>query len=597
MIGASDPRVWTAVVIALALAVSVARLMLWRRTAELAGRGPMRRLASLIVLQLAAGVLLHLTLFPPAGVLRHGVLMVATEGAPAEIVVAPGDVLVALPEAGAVRDAVPVPDLATALRRYPQAARIRVEGQGLAARDRGDLPVPVDFDPPPPPPGLIDLTPPGWAAPGAPISVGGQVGALTAGVVELVDPAGRIVDRRRVAAGQRFVLTSTTRAAGLALFSLRLRDAAGMLVEQVAVPVETRAQAQPRVRLLAGAPSAETKFLRRWAEDAGIDLGIEIDLGGGVRLGDAVGPLTRQTLGEIDLLVIDDRRWETLDAGARAALTTAVDDGLGLLLRPTGPLSGATRRDWAQLGLSLSGGETAMPLRLGSATTDVDARDAATPDTELARRDIGHEGPGAVSLLRDADGVALASWRSRGTGRVGVWTVTDSYALVLTGQSDRYGEVWSALFSALARPGEDRPVQIDPFPQVGQRVAICQLIGQASVVGPERAPRALRVDPATGERNCAAYWPERSGWHVVRDSAGRETPFHVHAAEAGASLRAFANREATLTLAAVGAHDRARAVASRAPGNPWPWFAALLIVAALLWWLERIPRGRAGREP
>ena len=589
----SSPALWTALVIVAAVAMGVVRLVLWHRKAET--QGPRWRVATLMGLQVVAGLLLWLTLNPPASVIRTGTLIVATAGSPAAVQLAPGDILVALPEAGPVTDATRVPDLATALRRYPTPTRIRVLGQGLIPRDQSPLPVPVEFSAPPLPGGLTDLALPEPTAPGATFVVGGQVGTMPAGTVELVDPADVVVDRARIAPGERFALMAAARAPGLALFDLRLRDPAGAVVERIAIPVETMATTPPRVLVLAGAPTAETKYLKRWAEDSGIDLTLDIDIGGGIQLGDPPVPLNAANLNELDLVVLDDRRWDSLNGGQRGALTAAANNGLGVLLRPTGPLSAATRRDWAGLGLSLSGGDETVPLRL-----DPPAEDAA-PETEapaepvddaealpeLARRDLTVEGSGAITLLRDADGVALASWRARGRGRVGVWTVTDSYALVLTGRPDRYGEMWSALFSEIGRAGDDSRAEVDGIARVGARIAVCRLVGQANVLGQDGRAHGLRVDPAAGDRACAAYWPEQPGWHVIRDGENRQTAFYVQPADAAPSLVAAANRLATLALAGTAPTRAAPASTSDAPGSPWPWFAGLLVVLSGLWWFER----------
>ena len=521
---------WTALVIVATVVLGVVRLVLWHRQAETPGSR--WRVAVLMGLQVVAGLLLWLTLNPPASVIRTGTLVVATAGSPATIPTAPGDILVALPEAGPVTEATRVPDLATALRRYPTPARIRILGQGLTPRDQSPLPVTVEFTAPPLPRGLTDLALPEPTAPGATFVVGGQVGTMAVGTIELVDPADVVIDRARIAPGERFALMAAARAPGLALFDLRLRDPAGAVVERVAIPVETVAQTPPRVLVLAGAPTAETKYLKRWAEDSGIELTLDIDVGGGIQLGDAPVPLNASTLNEMDLVVLDDRRWESLGAGQRAALTTAVNNGMGLLLRPTGPLSASTRRDWAGLGLSLSGGDDAVPLRLDPPAEDAtpDAEPSAAPADdaealpELARRDLTVEGSGAVTLLRDADGVALASWRGRGRGRVGVWTVTDSYALVLTGRPDRYGEMWSALFSEIGRAGDHSRAEVQGLARAGERVALCRLAGQANVLGQDGRAHAMRIDPAAGDRACAAFWPEQPGWHVIRDGEGRRRP-------------------------------------------------------------------------
>ncbi len=591
---------WVALAVAVAVVIGVFRLVLWQRAAPNDAKSPRWRLALLILLQLAAGGLLFLMLFPPSVTTRIGTIVVATEGAPSSIALAAGEVLVALPEAGTIEGAARVPDLATALRRHPSAAQLRIEGEGLVPRDQSPVGLPVDFDPPPRPRGLIDLALPDLVAPGAIFSVGGQVGTLANGVVELVDPANAVVDRETVTRGQRFVLSADTRTPGLALFAVRLRDASGALMEQVAVPVETVAQPQPRVLVLAGAPGAETKYLARWAEDAGIDLDVDIDLGAGVRVGAPV-PITAAALADTDLVVIDDRRWATLSSGQRAALATAASGGLGVLLRPTGPLPESTRRSWAALGISVSGGDDSRPLRLGATAAlprpDVSADTGApvTPDAEpkaetlpeLARRNLAHEGPSAISFLRDADGIALASWRARGRGRIGLWTVTDSYALVLTGRPDRYGEMWSELFSALARPDDGGRLRQDGFARAGQRVVLCGVSGEANVMDPGGHQKALLVDPSAGDRACAAYWPERGGWHLARDGRTRETAIYVHPGDAAPSLIKATNREATLALAALPTGPRSGVEAPRVPGSSWPWFAALIAVLTSLWWLER----------
>ncbi len=583
----SSPDFWTALVIVAAVMTGVVRLVLWHRKAET--QSPRWRVAVLMGLQVLAGVLLWLTLNPPASIVRTGTLIVATAGSPGTIATEAGDTIVALPEAGPVDGAVRVPDLATALRRYPTPARVRILGRGLTPRDQSPLSVPVEFMPPPLPRGFTDLSIPAPTAPGATFVVGGQVGALAAGTVELVDPADEVVHRAPIRAGERFALMAAARAPGLALFTLRLRDPADAVVEQIAVPVETVVQTPPRVLVLAGAPGPETKYLKRWAEDSGIELTVDIDVGAGVQLGDAPVPLNAATLNRLDLVVIDDRRWEGLDGGRRAALTTAADNGLGLLLRPTGPLSAATRRDWAGLGLTLGGGDGSVPLRLDPpAEADVAPEaDEGEALPELARRDLTVEGSGAVALLRDADGIVLAGWRGKGRGRVGVWSVTDSYALVLTGRPDRYGEMWSALFSEIGRPGDHSRADIAGPARVGTRVTLCRLAGQATVLGQDGRAHALRVDPAAGDRACAAYWPEQPGWHVIRDGEDRQTPFYVQPADAAPSLVLAANRSATLALAGTAPTRAAPASTSHAPGSPWPWFVGLLIVLSGLWWFER----------
>jgi hypothetical protein len=562
-------ELWTAILIAAATMGGIARTVLRRRSADT--RGPAWRLIALIALQILSGALLYLTLFPPPVGAAPGRLVVATHGA-TPTAHASGDVLVALPEADPLPGAVRLPDLGSALRLYSELGRLRIEGDGLTPRDRIPLDRPATFAPSPPPRGLVALTPPKSVAPGARFTVTGQIGS--AGTVELLDPAGAVVDQTAVAANRRFQLSAAARAPGQALFDLRLRDRAGRLVEHIDIPVETRAQRQPRVLVLAGAPSAETKYLRRWAQDAGIALSLDIDVGGGVALGDPPMPVTGASLAEIDLVVVDDRRWESLSSGARAALAAATRDGLGLLLRPTGPLSPATRRDWMNLGMATVGGGEVQAFRLGGST-----------DLELSRYDLAQAERDGVPMIRDRAGAPLAAWRPRGQGRVGLWIAADSYGLTLAGHADRYGELWSELFSALARPSDGAGARLDGIARAGQRAALCGVAGSFRVVAPDGVESRLIVDPATGPAACAAYWPRQAGWHGVSDGA----VFYVHPADAAPSLAQAANRVATLDAVAASV-TRAPRDSRTTPGSSWPWAAGLLAVLGLLWWLERRSR-------
>ena len=188
-----------------------------------------------------------------------------TAGAPSTVETRPGEILIALPEAKSTEGAIRVPDLATALRRFPEAASVRVLGQGLTPRDQQSGQVRIQFDPPPQPPGVISFTLPGPVAPGAGFSVVGRIGTLALGAIELVDPSGAVADTTRVATGQGFVVRSGARTTGLALFTLRLRDRSGALVEEIAVPLDTVVQktaSRPRSRR----SPRRTKYLRRWAE-------------------------------------------------------------------------------------------------------------------------------------------------------------------------------------------------------------------------------------------------------------------------------------------------------------------------------------------
>jgi hypothetical protein len=609
-----DPATAVAVLLVIAVVLATVRLLVRQWRADPAQRSRAWRVALLVLAQPLVATLLYFALVPPTIPGEPGTMVVASAGASSAQLAAGkgGDARVALPEAPPLPGVERVPDLATALRRHPGTQRVRVIGAGLEARDRDAMRgLALEFQPGPLPRGLVELEAPTMTVAGGEFRVSGRAHDLPGGFIELLDPGLQRVDRVALPADGRFTLTATTRIPGAAVFGLRLRDAEQRVVEDIELPVQTEAQPAPCVLLLAGAPGPEVKFLRRWARDAGLAMHTRIGTGGGMQVGDAPIALNTTSLARFDIAVIDERAWSALGDAQRAALTDALRGGLGVLLRITAAPSATERRRLRALGFEVDGGrdsttvrlpqpgrdDDAVRARMGPGTRDVPRRDdAAVPETPaLARRTLDIAATDGLPLLRDTTGAALGVWRAEGRGRVAIWTLTDSYRLVLAGRNDLHGEVWSQVVATLARPQARRPFGIEGERRQGERIALCGVAKNARVIAPDGAATSLRIDPATGARACAAFWPRRNGWHRLH-SGERTLLFHIRPADAAKGLHANAVNEATLRLAAVprAADGRTATEPPRHPGARWPWWLVWLLVSAGLWWFERSRLERLG---
>lgn len=561
-------------------------------------------------LSLASGLLLYLTLFPPFLPIGGETLLVATGETPRSVRAGPGERLVALPEAPTLADAERVPDLATALRRHGQVQRIRILGRGLPPRDRDrDAGMPAQFTALPLTRGLIRLDPPADTPAGSVFALAGEAHGMAGGSAELLDPAGRRVDRRVIGSDGRFTLGGTARAPGLAQFTLRLRGADKAIVSDTPVPLRTFAE-RPFSVLLIGAPSPEAKYLRRWAEDAGIALQSRLDAGGGVDLGGDGVRLDVASLRAADVVIINDQTLAGLGGGARATLAQAVAGGLGVVVRMTSPASPNSRSTWRSLGLAVEGGSEIALVALAPLAPDSDAlaflrgpSSADVPDDvntlEDPTPDLGRwvlqTGPDFVAAVTDADGEMLSGWQQRRDGRVALWTVANSFALVLNGQADRYHQWWSDTVSAVSRPDSIFRPDVPPLVEAGERIAVCRIAAGARVTGPDASGTALAIDPDAGAKGCAAYWPAAPGVHTIVQ-AGRGGPqtfaFAVLPQGSLKTIRARETGEATARWAAQQDAPGTRAAPQRR-GPAWPYFLGWLLVSAALWLLER--RVRAGR--
>ncbi len=608
------PVVAAAAVLALAAALATGRLALrWRRS-RLIGAGSAARAdtdtdastdagaraawVALLGLQPVLAALLWFTLFPPHAARDETTLVLATAATTPAAIAAlpPGARLLALPEAPALPGVARTPDLATALRQR-DAARLHVLGTGLVARDRDAVAGrPLRFDAGALPRGLVGLWRDQAAIVGLPFRVAGDTEALAGGRADLLDPAGRVLASEAIDRDGRFALLGSAPVTGTLVFALRLRDARGAVVQSADLPMQVGEGTRPRLLLLAGGPGPELKYLRRWAVDAGLDLQVRIALGAGVALAQGAPRLDPASLRALDVALLDDRAWRGLDGASRAALLQAVHEGLGVLVRLTGPVDGAERERWRALGFAIESADLPETVQLpgtpagaGAAADALRAPDAADPPAP-SRQALRVRGPNLQPLLADAAGEPLATWRAQGRGRLGLAWFGDSYRLVLAGAARQHAQLWSGVLGTLARARAAAPPWLEDAPaRVGQRLLLCAPVAGLRLDDPDGAAIPLHEEPR-GDAHCALAWPQRAGWHHAHAGDGA-ADILVLGEAALPGLAARADRDATRALAAqprTPVESARRDAADGSPRRPrWPWFLGWLLACALAWQLER----------
>ncbi|GAB3044029.1 hypothetical protein [Stenotrophomonas tumulicola] len=598
---------WIAVAIIAIMFIATLRLA-WRQRQPSHLAWP--RFTALVVLQWVSAGLLFFALVPPGRPIPGDVLTVLTAHAE-QVRSAPADgaIVLALPEARTGTDFARVPDLATALRQHPGTERLTVVGDGLVARDRDvALPPRVQLRAAPPPRGWIDLQVPAVSTPGAVFPVRARAHGTADGRAELLDPAGQLVAAAALDGRGAVALDGVARVVGHAVFQLRLLDGSMHVVDTLPVPVQVAAPVPVRMLMLASAPGPESKYLRRWATDAGLDVQAQAQAGAGVTLGDAPVALTTARLAAVDVLVLDERSLAGLGAAQRAAVQQALREGLGVLVRGSGTLGNSARQTLHDWGLAVSGNAQASALTLGDeakaellaarrgprpsaqdATQWTGEADARSHAAELpAFEQLALRTPGARPLLHDISGGAVGGWQAVGRGRIGLLPVTDTYRAVLAGRDDRHAELWSSVVGTLARPvTAQASIDVEgATPWAGERAVLCGIPAGTGVRGADDATlEPLVVDPATGNARCAAWWPRQAGWHELVSEGAVQAVYMFDPGDARALHRQQQRDATALRVSSAGAPMAA--AAQRAPGPRWPWLLAFVLVAGLLWWLER----------
>ncbi len=502
--------------------------------------------------------------------------------------------IVALPAAAARPDVERTPDLATALRRYPDAGHVHIVGDGLDEHDRLALAGrDVSFAPPiaePAAPRIVEIEAPQSAQPGAWWQVSGRVSDASGMSLELLDPAQQALAEAVLDERGSFSLPGLSHAAGPALFTLRLRDGERE-IQSMALPVDARERPPVRVLVLAAAPSPELKYLRRWSLDAGVDFESRTALAPTLLQRRGKATIDAAALAELDLLIVDERSWAQL-AAQKAAIRSAIADGLGVLVRVTGPVPARVAQDWNELGLAAVFGTErprSLPWRIAGATEPIEL----------------HAWPVTVenaALVRDEEGKALATFAALGRGRVGLWWLTDTHRLYTRGDRASYATLWAEAWSTLARARGAQELQVSEHLIVGNRGSVCGFSTTTKIEAPSGTAIELVGDPAA--RDCAAFWPRESGWHRVRSESAASVDggtgaqesavqsVYVYSRDEVESLLRYENRKATEAL--VSRND-----APQGGGLDRSLWRVVLLSGWLavmggIWGLERAARG--GRE-
>ena len=438
--------------------------MYWKHKANI----DWMRLVLLLILQASSAVLLYFTLFPPERSAPAQQLQIITANTlKNEMDNAQKLRVFALPEAPKTTIAEPAPDLATVLRQFPNIKQLQIVGDGLPARDQqATQGLAIQYQVQPITQGVVELALPMPVAPGQQWFVSGRV-AQDFAIVELLDPSDAVVDTIVTKKNGVFRLADTARGMGNALYQLRVSDAKKKIVELLDVPIITVEPHQLNVLSISGGVNPELKYLKRWALDANVNLQSSISMGLGKQIQTAPLTLNEASLKELDLLILDERAWMSLPASNQLVIRTAVQNGMGMLLRLTGPLSSSARTQWLTYGFNIQDANIVQALRLPEPN-----QQKKLP--ELMRQSVKVSSPDAVPLLEDSRGQSIGLWRAVGLGRVGVWWLADSYRLVLSGNENRYGAIWSELTTTLARAKHKSTLQLPSHSLwVNERAVIC----------------------------------------------------------------------------------------------------------------------------
>ncbi|MGB5553563.1 MAG: hypothetical protein WBM83_02815 [Flavobacteriaceae bacterium] len=242
---------------------------------------------------------------------------------------------------------------------------------------------------------------------------------------------------------QTFRLEAPLKVSGNYGYALTEKDSLGNQLHTEPIPVQVGERKFLSILMLNSSPSFETKYLKNFLAENGHQVLVKSQLTRGKykfeyfnRDRTPVYGMTIKDLAAFDVLLIDASSYRNLSANARRSLQESITEhGLGVFIQPDAAFFRAAKKD--------------------------DFFDFySTKVTEIGLDDQGKMSLGSFPyrfkndfLVEEIELMApphLAAYRKLGMGRLGSFTLENTYQLVLDGHTDRYRELWTTLLEALS---------------------------------------------------------------------------------------------------------------------------------------------------
>jgi hypothetical protein len=489
-----------------------------------------------------------------------------------------------------------LPDLASLRRNHPQVKSLHLLGYGLTEHHLEELDSVTVIPHLSQPSGGLDAA--NWTrqvALGDPLVLQGVYQNTGDSPVRLrLEGFGTGLDSLEIAAGQRqaFTLRSTPKEAGLFVFKLTIRAGKKVTAEKIPFRVEPR---QPlRVLFLESFPTFGSKFLKAYLAEAGHSVAARAAISKEKFRTEflnaeqvSLNRMTAVLLEKFDLIILDDASLKRFSPTEKAAINSAVRDGIGVLVLASGsPFPTVPPFFGFQLSVAPGPEET----RLSPEWSGSPAKPAPVTFPSLFLK----ASPVVRPLATDPKGQTLAAVKPYGLGRVAVAVAGNTFEWVLSGQPGLHASWWSHLLTVTARKRLEPEMWrvAAPLPQV-DRPATIQLVRNGSQL-PELTVDSIALYPQQAASGLSlwesTFWPRREGWHMAAIASGKPYPLYIYDPGDWPDLQARQRYEATLAFVngrQATAATTALPPATRREPVPEIWFYLLFLVSAGYLWLER----------
>jgi len=320
-----------------------------------------------------------------------------------------------------------------------------------------------------------------------------------------------------------FSLQGTVKAPGDFVYTLAEKDLLGTVVNNEALPVHISPEKQLQVVMLSAFPSFEFKYLKNYLAELNHQVLVRSQLTQGRfkyeyfnQERKPFNALTTSSLKDLDLVILDAGAWQSLSRNEQNSIKDAVaQEGLGVFVMPSEEL--------------FYGSQPLIDFKFTrTAQTEVELQDGTVVST------FGYYMNSAANFnatLKAANQI-LAGQRFIGFGSVSTTVLSNTYALQLKGNQERYKSLWSEILKSVLKPESDmvfwEETEQIVRPHEPYTIKFRTAVSEFTLTDTDGNSIPVIQDPDIPELWLATFYPEETGWFTLRFSTGDTVSEHAY---------------------------------------------------------------------
>tara|TARA_B100002052_G_scaffold58482_1_gene51469 strand:- start:466 stop:2211 length:1746 start_codon:yes stop_codon:yes gene_type:complete len=312
-----------------------------------------------------------------------------------------------------------------------------------------------------------------------------------------------------------FSLQAKIKAPGDFVYNLIEKDSLGRVLNNEALPVHISPQKQLSVVMLSAFPSFEFKYLKNYLAELNHQVLVRSQLTQNRfkyeyfnQERKPFNALSTSGLNDLDLLILDAGAWQSLSQNEQNSIKDAVtQEGLGVFVMPSKEL--------------FYGSQPLIDFDFTrTAQTEVELQDGIVVST------FGYYMNSAANFnatLKAANQI-LAGQGFIGFGSVSTTVLSNTYALQLKGNQERYKSLWSEILKSVLKPESDmifwEETEQIVRPHEPYTIKFRTAVSEFTLTDTDGNSIPVIQDPDIPELWLATFYPEETGWFTLRFSTG-----------------------------------------------------------------------------